>query len=130
MLIGNAEPARLEAGVEMMTDARADDRSAHRLVAQDPGRRVGGQRRVQVGGHPPPLLDDREALHAARAVEREVVAYEHAELGLVGGARIGRRRLSLAIATGQPAAFEGAPDDRAEAEALADRKHVALDVAR
>ena len=59
----------------------------------------------------------------------EVVAHKHAELRLVGGARVLRRRLTFTIAPRQPAAFERAPHDGAESEAFAHGKDVALDVA-
>ena len=57
----------------------------------DPGRRVVGERRADLVRHAHQLLDDVEPALAARAGQIEVVAHEHAELGLVRGARILRR---------------------------------------
>ena len=80
---------------------------------------------------PHQLLDDLEAALAARGGrDRSCRARTCPNSVSLARARVGRHRLALAVAAGEPAALERAPDDGAEAEALADREDVALDVAR
>src|ERR1700687_5978506 len=130
MFVRNFHLQRAQRAVEMLHHAWADNRRRHCRVAKDPSSGVLGQRCADFFGHAREFFDDVQPLLTALGIELEVVAYEHAELRLVGATRVLRHLLSAPITAAQPPAFERAPDDGTEGEALADREDVALDIAR